>query len=145
MRKTLKNLTLAYYVNYIAAAITAFAGFYILKSGYRIDPQSEAGIAISSVLIIVIIGSVPLTLGMFHRYTKKLINIEDIEIRLAKYQTAGLIRIIIMGVGLVLGVLFFYLMGSQSMIFCAGIAAIGLFFCKPSQAKISSELQIDEE
>ena len=47
--------------------------------------------------------------------------------------------------GLMLGVLFFYVMGSQSMIFCAGIAAIGLFFCKPSQAKISSELQIDEE
>lgn len=145
MKKTLQNLTLAYYVNYIVAALTAFAGFYILRSGYRIDPQSEAGIAISSVLIILIIGSVPLTLGMFHRYTKKLVNIEDIEIRLAKYQTAGLIRIVIMGFGLVLGVLFFYLMGSQSMLFCAGIAAIGLFFCKPSQAKISSELQIDEE
>ena len=88
MKKALRNLTLAYYANYVAAALTAFAGFYILRSGYRIDPQSEAGITISSVLIILIIGSVPLTLGMFHRYTKKLVNIEDIEIRLAKYQTA---------------------------------------------------------
>lgn len=145
MKKTLRNLTLAYYANYVAAALTAFAGFYILRSGYRIDPQSEAGITISSVLIILIIGSVPLTLGMFHRYSKKLVNLENIETRLSKYQTAGLIRIVIMGFGLMLGVLFFYVMGSQSMIFCAGIAAIGLFFCKPSQAKISSELQIDEE
>ena len=91
-----------------------------------------------------IIGSVPLTLGLFHRYVKKLTSIEDVETRLAKYQTAGLIRIVIMGVGLVLGVLFFYLMGSQSMLFCGGIAAIGLFLCKPSQSKISSELQLDE-
>ncbi len=145
MKKTLRNLTLAYYANYITAALTAFAGFYILKSGYRIDTQSEVGIALSSALIILIIGSVPLALSLFNRYTKKIVAVENIETRIAKYETAGIIRIMVMGVGLVLGVLFFYIMGSQSMLFCAGISAIGLFFCKPSQSKISSELQIDEE
>jgi len=30
------------------------------------------------------------------------------------------------------------------MIFCAGIAAIALFFCKPSAQKIELELKLDE-
>jgi hypothetical protein len=30
------------------------------------------------------------------------------------------------------------------MIFCAGIAAIGLFFCKPAEVKIISELKLEE-
>jgi len=30
------------------------------------------------------------------------------------------------------------------MLFCAGIAAIALFFCKPSEVKMVSELNLDE-
>ncbi len=145
MKKTLRILTLFYYTNYISALLSALVGFYFLKNDIKIDAQSEIGIIFSTILIILIIGSVPLTLSLFNRYTKKIVDIEAIETRLAKYQAAAIIRIQIMGFGLVLGVLFYYLMGSQSMLFCAGIAAIGLFFCKPTQSKISSELQIDEE
>lgn len=145
MKKILRILTLVYYTNYILALLSALIGYYFLRNNIKIDAQSEIGIIISTILIILIIGSVPLTLSIFNRYTKKIVTIEDIETRIAKYQAAGIVRIQIMGLGLVLGVLFFYLMGSQSMLFCGGIAAIGLFFCKPTQAKISSELQIDED
>jgi hypothetical protein len=145
MKKALRILTLVYYTNYISALLSALIGYYFLRNNIKIDAQSEIGIIISTILIILIIGSVPLTLSIFNRYTKKIATIEDIETRIAKYQAAGIVRIQIMGFGLVLGVLFFYLMGSQSMLFCGGIAAIGLFFCKPTQAKISSELQIDED
>ncbi len=145
MKKTLRILTIVYYSNYISALLSALVGFYFLKNNIKIDAQSEIGIIFSTILIILIIGSVPLTLSLFNRYTKRIVATENIETRLVKYQSAGIIRIQIMGFGLVLGVLFYYLMGSQSMLFCAGIAAIGLFFCKPSQLKISSELQIDQE
>ncbi len=145
MKKILRILTLVYYTNYILALLSALIGYYFLRNNIKIDAQSEIGIIISTILIILIIGSVPLTLSIFNRYTKKIVTIEDIETRIAKYQAAGIVRIQIMGLGLVLGVLFFYLMGSQSMLFCGGIAAIGLFFCKPTQAKISSELHIDED
>lgn len=143
MKQTLRQLVVAYYSVYIAAILAATSGFYILKSGFIINPLSETGTVINTLLIIFIIGSVPLTLGYFNKLTKKWALLEDENQRLENYRKAGTIRIAIIGLGLVLGVLFFYIMNSQSMIFCAGIAAIALFFCKPSEAKISIELNIE--
>ncbi len=142
MKQTLRQLQIAYYSVYIAAIAAATSGFYILKSGFIINPLSSTGTALNTLLIIFIIGSVPLTLGYFNKLTKKWVLLEDENQRLENYRKAGTIRIAIIGLGLVLGVLFFYIMNSQSMIFCAGIAAIALFFCKPTEAKISSELGI---
>ena len=143
MKQTLRQLQIAYYSVYIAAIAAAFSGFYILKSGFIIDPLSQTGVAINTLLIIFIIGSVPLSLGYFNKLTKKWALLEDVNERLDKYRKAGTTRIAIIGLGLVLGVLFFYIMNSQSMIFCAGIAAIALFFCKPNETKISTELNIE--
>lgn len=144
MKKTLRNLNIAYYSVYIAAIIAASAGYYILSKGFVIDPQSQTGIAISSALIVFIIGSVPVTLGLFHRYAKKISVLENQELKIQKYQSAALIRIVIIGIGLLLGVLFFYIMHSQSMIFCAAIAAIALYFSKPTKGKMLTDLNIDE-
>ena len=143
MKQTLRQLVIAYYSVYIAAIAAATSGFYILKSGFTINPLSETGTAINTLLIILIIGSMPITLAIFNKLTKKWAQLEDKNLRLEKYKKAGIIRIAIVGLGLVLGVLFFYIMNSQSMIFSAGIAAIALFFCKPSEAKISTELDLE--
>jgi len=144
MKKTLTKITIAYYVVYIAAVLSATAGYYILREGFSIDVQSQAGITLSSVLIIFIIGSIPVTLGLFHRYLKKIAVLEDVEIRLKKYEMASYLRLTIIGLGLIFGVLFFYILHSQSMLFCAGIAAIALFFCKPSKSKMLNDIDIDE-
>ncbi len=144
MKKTLTKITIAYYIVYIAAVVAATAGFYLLREGVSIDVQSQTGIALSSVLIIYIIGSIPVTLGLFHRYSKKIATLEDVQIRVKKYEIASYLRLTIIGLGLILGVLFFYILHSQSMLFCAGIAAIALFFCKPSQSKMLTDLDIDE-
>jgi hypothetical protein len=140
MKQTLRQLQIAYYSVYIAAIAAATSGFYILKSGFVINPLSQTGTVLNTLLIIFIIGSVPLSLGYFNKLTKKWALLEDENQRLEKYRKVGTLRIAVIGLGLVLGVLFFYIMNSQSMIFCAGIAAIALFFCKPSEAKISTEL-----
>ena len=144
MKKVLKKLTLVYYLIYIAAILVALLGFQLFRSGVMIDSQSQAGIIISSVLIILIIGSIPITLAIFNKKTKKWATEEDVPTKLALYSKASFIRLIIIGTGFLLGILFFFLMNSQSMIFCAGISAIGLFFCKPAEVKIISELQIEE-
>ena len=144
MKKTLTKITIAYYVVYIAAVLAATAGYYILKEGVSIDAQSQTGITISSALIIFIIGSIPVTLGLFHRYSKKIATLEDVQIRLKKYEMASYLRLTIIGLGLILGVLFFYILHSQSMLFCAGIAAIALFFCKPSKSKMINDIDLDD-
>ncbi len=144
MKKTLTKITIAYYVVYIAAVLAATAGYYILREGFSIDVQSQTGITLSSALIIFIIGSIPVTLGLFHRYLKKIAALEDVEIRVKKYEMASYLRLTIIGLGLIFGVLFFYILHSQSMLFCAGIAAIALFFCKPSKSKMLNDIDIDE-
>lgn len=144
MKKTLTKITIAYYVVYIAAVLAATAGYYILREGFSIDVQSQTGITLSSALIIFIIGSIPVTLGLFHRYLKKIVALEDVEIKLKKYEMASYLRLTIIGLGLIFGVLFFYILHSQSMLFCAGIAAIALFFCKPSKSKMINDIDIDE-
>ena len=72
MKKILRELQFAYYTVYITALAAALLGYYVLYNGVQIDPKSQIGISLSSVLIIFIVGSVPVTLGLFHRYTKKL-------------------------------------------------------------------------
>jgi len=143
MKQTLRQLVLTYYAVYIAAIAAALSGIYILKSGFSIDPLSTLGTTFNSILIIFIIGSIPITLGYFNKLTKGWATFENEHIKLEKYKKAGTIRIVIVGLGLVFGVLFFYIMSSQSMIFCAGIAAIALFFCKPTEARIRAELNIE--
>ena len=69
---------------------------------------------------------------------------EDVHEKLKLYEKAGVMRLAIVGSGFLLGVLFFFVLNSQSMIFCAGIAAIALFFSKPAEVKIISELKIEE-
>jgi len=89
MKKALRNITLAYYAVYVAAILSAISGYYLLRSGFSIDPQSQTGITVSTILILLIIGSIPVTLGLFHRL-QKMGLLEDRNLRIKKYQTASL-------------------------------------------------------
>lgn len=140
MKRTLRVLLTAYYAVYAAAILAATSGYYILKSGFKIDPLTSEGTIINSIVILYIISTVPLALALFNKMTKKWALIQDENVQLEKYKTGAIYRILIIGTGLVLGVVFFYVMNSQSMIFCAGIAAVALFFCKPSENKIMNDL-----
>ncbi len=144
MKKTLRQLTMVYYSVYAAAILAATSGYYILQSGFRIDPLSETGTILNTLLIILIIGNIPLTLAFFNKKTKVWASLDDQELRLSNYRKYGTYRIAIIGLALVLGVIFYYIMNSQSMIFSAGIAAIALFFCKPSESKIMTELNLSD-
>lgn len=146
MEKIAKKLTLVYYLVYLAAIVSAVAGYYLtFKNNLVIDAQSEDGIVLSSIFIIFIIGTIPLSMGLFQMLLKKWRTIENEDLRNAKYEKAAILRLIAIGSGIVFGVFFFYILRSQSMILCAAIAAIALFFCKPSIQKIMTDLQINQE
>ncbi|HOG05355.1 MAG TPA: hypothetical protein PK978_03875 [Paludibacter sp.] len=144
MKQVLKKLTIAYYLIYVAAIAVAAAGYLFFRSGLVIDPKSQAGIVISSVLIFLIICSIPLTLAIFNRKTKQWAELEDTFEKLRKYTKASIIRLVIIGTDFLLGILFFFLLNSQNMIILAGIAAIALLFCKPAKVKMMAELKINE-
>jgi hypothetical protein len=83
-------------------------------------------------------------LSLFNKNLKRINEEADMKIRLERYRKASQIRLAIIGSGFVLGIFLFFIMHSQSMIFCAGIAAIALFFCKPAEVKIISDLKIED-
>jgi hypothetical protein len=108
--------------------------------------KSEIGMLISSFTILYLLLSIPLSLGGFYRLSQKWKALEDKQLKLKNYTKFGIVRLALIGSALEISIIAFFLLRSEmSMIYCAGIAAIALIFCKPSIQKISSELDIDEE
>lgn len=147
MTKIIKPLITLHYAAYILAILIASFGINFSKSiGFSIDPLSEIGIAISSVLIIIIIGSVPASLWLFHKKAQTLQTIEDVNKKVALWAKYARIRLVVLGLALNLGVLFFYVLQmNKSMLFCAGIAAIGMIFSKPSEIRLITDLLLNDE
>jgi uncharacterized membrane protein YgaE (UPF0421/DUF939 family) len=90
--------------------------------------------------------SIPLALAGFHRQTKKIIAIEDEREKFKAYQKSATIRLLLVGIGLIGSIIVFFLIRTDaSLIYCAGISAIILlFFCKPTEAKMITDLKLEE-
>jgi len=146
MKKAVKQITLTYYCVYTATILTTVIGYLLnLNTQTYTDPKNPVNIAISSILILYIIISIPLALGIFFKMNRKWKTIEDKALKIEKYETGAIWRLIVIGIGLVGSVIAFYILRSESMIFCAGIAAIALLFCRPNEGKISADLELDEK
>ena len=145
MERIVKKIYLAYYLIYTLTILATIVGYFISQSSDNVvNVKSQLSINLSSFVILYIIVSIPASLSLFHRNTKKWIAIEDLSTKLEKYTTGATLRIFVVGFGLILSVVSFYIIRTQSMIFCAGIAAIALLFCKPTENKIKSDLKLDE-
>ncbi len=111
-----------------------------------LDPLSSSGQAFQTIVICYIIASLPCAMFGFKKYCDKLKAITDSELRLKSYFKASAIRIIIIGTGIILGIIAFYLLGGhRPMIWCAAIAAIGLIFCKPQESRLRLELEDNQQ
>lgn len=147
MKKTIKNIAQVYYIIYATTILSTVVGYLMNLQGQTrtIDPKSTIGIALSSILILYIMISIPFALGGFHRMTKKWKLIDDEKLKLAKYEKGAILRLVAIGSGLIGSVVLFYVMNDISMIYCVGITAIALLFCKPTEGKIESDLKMDEK
>ena len=145
MERIVKKIYLAYYLIYTLTIIATIVGYFISQSSDTVfNAKSQLSINLSSFVILYIIVSIPVSLSLFHKNTKKWIAIEDMSLKLEKYTAGATWRIFAVGFGLVLSVVAFYIIRTPSMIFCAGIAAVALLFCKPTENKIKSDLKLDE-
>jgi hypothetical protein len=146
MEKVVKRIHLAYYLIYTATILSSMIGYLInMNRTTSVDPKSSVSIALSTIVILYIIISIPTALALFHKNTKKWAAIEDNFTKINKYVTGAIWRIIAVGSGLVLSVVVFYFIQIQSMIYCALIAAVALFFCKPTERKITSDLKLEDD
>ena len=147
MTKIIKPLVTLHYAAYLLAILIASFGMNFSQSiGISIDPLSELGISISSILIIVIIGSVPASLWLFHKKVQTLQTLDNTKLKVTEWAKFARIRLIVLGIALNLGVMFFYILQfNKSMLFCAGIAAIGMVFSKPSEIRLITDLLLNDD
>lgn len=145
MDRIIKRISLAYYIIYTTFILLTVIGYSItMNRENTVDVKSQLSITLSSFVILYILVSIPAALSIFHRKTKKWSEIEDNYMKLEKYATGATWRILAIGFGLVFSVVAFYIIRTESMLFCAGISAIALFFCKPTERKIISDLKLKE-
>ena len=138
--KTKTTLNVVYYSAIVLGVIAAIIGFLGARDwGWQIDVQSSTGIAISYIVILYTMLSVPGGLGLHNRLLKHIsINCTETE-KEQKYLTYSILRLVFIAIGFAISIFFFYILRQQSLIFCAGIAAIGIYFCKPTTERINYE------
>lgn len=143
MNKVTTKLNLIYYGWLILALLGAVGCFWLLsRHQIGIEATSALGTQLSYITIMYLLITTPLALALFHKKCKQLALLDDVESKLASYLKYNAIRMSVIGFGLLMSILFFYLLQSQSMIFCAAISAIALYFCKPTQSRVEKELNL---
>jgi len=149
MENTIKQLKFLYYGFFGLAAVlftlvmytySAFAGKEAI-----VEANSTAGIALATIYILFLICSIPIMLKVFNVKVKKLSELESLDEKIERYKKYAFLRMSVMGFNMMLGIGVFYLLNSDSLIFGVAVAAIGLVFCKPSEAKMTAELELDKE
>jgi hypothetical protein len=150
IERIVRQINQAYYFVYTATILSTIIGYYLTMNRESTpDVKSDFSISLSSMIILYIMVSIPAALALFHRSLKKWWEIDDDFVKFRKYTTGAQLRLLVVGLGLVISVIghFILFVGTQnfSMIFCAGIAAVALFFCKPTVGKVANELDLDEE
>ncbi|VBB45674.1 conserved membrane hypothetical protein [uncultured Paludibacter sp.] len=148
MENTLRTINGVYYSIMMLAVLSAVIVFtltFMNISTLNIAENSPVGRTFSSLLIIYILISIPLSMWLFYKNTKKWQQLPDKFTKFNAYKKASIIRLWIVGVGLIASVVLVYFMRSNNMMYCALISIIGLYFCKPTANKMIKELDLDEE
>lgn len=142
-KSIIKKLNFWYYGVMCMAVLVAALMYFLLQKGcfVPLDVNSPAGMAVQYSVILDTLLTLPLGLWLFKRRCRRICAIEDEEQRLSEYGKYAVRRILTVGNSLVFGMAAFYLLGGfQSMLWLAAVAAIGLYFCKPTERKMQLEL-----
>ncbi|MFV0390496.1 MAG: hypothetical protein ACK5KP_01200 [Paludibacteraceae bacterium] len=148
LRMLSRSINVVYYTIYLLTIIAVVVIFFMTYGEVEVEkiaPNSKLGINISTVYMIFLLVSIPASLFLFHQHTLKLRKEPDEMLKFSKYKKASYIRLWVIGSGLIIGIILVYLLRSQSMIFMSAIAAIALYFCKPSALKITRELELEND
>ena len=146
MEKTVKKIGQFYYYIYTATLLTAVVGYLLtMNNNNHVDMLSPLGIALKSIVILYILISIPLSLGGFHRMTKKWMLIEDETLKFKTYQKGAIIRLILIGIGILGSIIVFFIIHTDiTLIYCFLITGIALFFCKPTEGKMINDLKLED-
>lgn len=143
MKHPKHTLIPTYYIALLLAVIAAMAGYRLSQNNIVIEAGHPAGSTLYTIVLLYVIISLPLSLKLFSVGVNRLKEIDDEEKRIRRYRIYGIARISAITLGLVLSILGFYLVKLPNMSFfwLAGISAIGLIFCKPTNSRIDTDME----
>ena len=149
IERIVRQINQIYYLIYTGTILSTIIGYFLtLNTVNGLTPKSDLTISLSSLIILYIIISIPASLALFHRNLKQWRKIEDEFLKGKKYILGAQLRLFFVGMGVILSIIGHFILyvhtANMSMIACAGIAAIALFFCKPSIGKTMNELEIED-
>jgi hypothetical protein len=132
-----------YYLSFLLVVVAVFAGYFSSRF-IHLDKSSESGIAVQSLVFLLLLGSLPGILWWYHRTVKRIGEHREDE-KENRYKRLVALRLLVVDFNIVLNILLFFLFTDKSFFMCAAIAAIVLLFCRPNEHNIESELGIVSE
>lgn len=144
--KIAKHLNWFYYGSYALAVLVATLLWYLVtrEKIQGFDPQTTIGYVLQSIAIFYTLISVPGALYVFKRKCNIIRQLPD-ESKYPTYYHWAVARICVIGFGITIDIAAFYLLlGYQSMLWCAAVSAVALFFCKPNARKVQLELSNEQ-
>lgn len=139
MRTALNVVYYGFYV--LTLAIVVLMGYVIDLSNVALDPQSQTGQIVQYIVIAYILVSIPCALYGFKRLMIRIKTIEDESLRTRMYYRWAMVRMVVIGIGAIVAVAAFYILCSyRSMLWCAAMVLVALYFCKPTDKKAYIEM-----
>lgn len=146
-----KRLTAIYYAMMgLAICVAVLAYMLVTRHSMYVNPYTTLGQTLQYIVIFDALLTIPGGLYLMKYMRPRLCAMaedsttasEDALSRQAKaYAKTAALRIVLVSNSMILGIAAFYFMGAyQSMLWVAGISAIGWYFTKPTRAKMDIEL-----
>ena len=134
-------LTITYYLSLLSAILAAMIGYHLTyQKGIYFYPESQISITYYTAVLWYVIITFPLSLKLFSLAVKRLKQIPDDGSREHYYKIYGILRIMIITIGLISSILGIYIFQVKHLFWVAGICMIGLIICKPTEKRINADL-----
>lgn len=134
-------LTITYYLSLLSAIIAAMIGYNLVyQKGVYFDPESQISINYYTAVLWYVIITFPLSLKLFSLAVKRLKQIPDDGSREHYYKIYGILRLVIITLGLIASILGIYIFQVKHLFWVAGICMIGIILCKPTEKRVNADL-----
>ncbi|MGC9151871.1 MAG: hypothetical protein ACP5F6_08960 [Microbacter sp.] len=129
-----------YYVAFLIGVLTIIGGFF-LSLYWRFDPYDPFIIQIQTIDILLLLGSLPGILWLFHRQVRKNSHLASLEQRAKKYIQWVHIRFLVIVFNLVMNVLLLFLLRDFSYLLASAIVLVLLLMSRSNPAKVEEDLK----
>lgn len=132
-------------INFIAAlTITLFHVFlgWFMAKNLEYSGLGDYAVALKTVIILFVLISIPLTLKLFSLKLKKLTTLSDPQQQAKRYIQASRLRVLVILIGLISAIMFYFLEGMQDMLYVVAIEVAVLVLCIPTKKRVQSEIDV---